>query len=396
MRRTPLAWCNLLHDLPKSLVAVTGVSFALTAIFMQAGFLQSVLRTATLVTDKFDYDLILTSENYLYLAEPGSLRRAYLELAKAAPGVRDVAPIYVGTTTWRNDARVPGAAEAAVDRERRRPLLVLGFDLSDDPFVARDGDFRASEVAACRDALKETNAVLVDRRCRGEYGPLAVGIRPEIGLRRFRVVGLFTMGTGFAADGAIIVGDQTFGRLCGRDTLARPNLGLVQLEPGADPAAVARRLGAILPETDVRVSTRSEFRNAERRYWVVGKSIGVIFAIGASVAFLVGVMVVYQVLSSDIADHFAEYATLKAMGYSVRDLATVLLQEGLIIAVAAYTPSLLIAWALYALVRRGAVIPIDMSPWIAGPLVVLALTMCALSALVSLRKVVRADPADLY
>src|SRR3954454_11348019 len=174
MKRTPLAWCNLLHDKPRSLVAIAGVAFALTVIFMQAGFLQSVFRTATIVSDKFAYDLILTSDNYLYLAEPGTIPRSYLVQAKAVPGVADVAPIYIGTTTWRNTGPPGGAWTRDPDRGLRRPLLVLGFDLSDAPFRAREGPFRARDIDDHRDDLKETDVVLVDRRCRGEYGPLAV------------------------------------------------------------------------------------------------------------------------------------------------------------------------------------------------------------------------------
>ena len=223
-----------------------------------------------------------------------------------------------------------------------------------------------------------------------------MGIRPEIGLRRYKAVGLFTMGTGFAADGAIIVGDQTFARIAGHDKLHRPNLGLVQLAPGADADAVARSLAALLPSIDVKVMTRAAFRASERWYWIVGKSIGVIFLIGVSVAFLVGVVVVYQVLSSDIADHFAEYATLKAMGYTAGQLASIVLQQGLLIAAAAYVPSLALSWLLYLAVERNAMIPITMHPWIAGPVLVAAATMCSSSAVVSLRKVHQADPADMY
>ncbi len=396
MRRTPLAWYNLLHDQAKSLVAIAGVSFALTAIFMQSGFLQSVLRTATIVTDKLDYELVIISDNYLYLAEPSSFPRAYLSRAESIPGVRHVAPIYIFTSTWRNPERRPGTnAETWEQQQQRRPVLVIGFDLADHPFRSQ-GAFRAEEVEAHWDSLKQTNALLVDRRCRREYGPLDVGIRPEIGLRRYKAVGLFTMGTGFAADGAIIVGDQTFARIAGHDKLHRPNLGLVQLAPGADADAVARSLAALLPSIDVKVMTRAAFRASERWYWIVGKSIGVIFLIGVSVAFLVGVVVVYQVLSSDIADHFAEYATLKAMGYTAGQLASIVLQQGLLIAAAAYVPSLALSWLLYLAVERNAMIPITMHPWIAGPVLVAAATMCSSSAVVSLRKVHQADPADMY
>ncbi len=396
MRRTPLGWYNLLHDRTRSLVAIAGVAFALTAIFMQSGFLQSVLRTATIVTDKLDYDLVIISDNYLYLAEPSSFARPYIYQARAIPGVRAVVPISIFTSTWRNPERRPGTDEAIWEQQQqRRPVLVIGFDLADHPFRSQDS-FRAEEVEAARDRLKEADAVLVDRRSRREYGPLEVGLRPEIGLRRRKVVGLFSMGTGFAADGAIIVGEPTFARIAGRDRLARPNLGLVQLDPGADPDAVARGLAALLPAIDVQVMTRAAFRASEKWYWIAGKSIGVIFLIGVSVAFLVGVVVVYQVLSSDIADHLAEYATLKAMGYTAGRLATIVLQQGLIIAAAAYVPALAVSWLLYLEVERRAMIPIAMHPWIAGPLLVAAAIMCATSAVVSLRKVHQADPADMY
>ena len=142
MRRTPLAWYNLLHDQAKSLVAIAGVSFALTAIFMQSGFLQSVLRTATIVTDKLDYELVIISDNYLYLAEPSSFPRAYLSRAESIPGVRHVAPIYIFTSTWRNPERRPGTnAETWEQQQQRRPVLVIGFDLADHPFRSQ-GAFR--------------------------------------------------------------------------------------------------------------------------------------------------------------------------------------------------------------------------------------------------------------
>jgi putative ABC transport system permease protein len=396
MRRTFLAWHNLVHDKAKSLVAVAGVSFALIAIFMQSGFFQSVLRTATIVTDKLDYQVIIVSSNYLYLAEPGSFPRPYLEQARAVPGVRAVSPFYVGTSTWR--AAQPVSAHGDADpslRHQRRPVMVLGFDLADQPFRS-DGPFRAEAVTRQRQALQETDAILVDRRCRPEFGPIDVGVRPEVGLRRYKVVGRFTMGTGFAADGAIIVGDQTFAKLCGRRALARPSLGLVQLEPGADPDAVARQLALLYPSGDVQVLTRDAFRAGERWYWSVGKPIGVIFVMGVAVAFLVGAVVAYHVLSSDIADHHAEYATLKAMGYSSGDLARVVLEEGLIVAAASYVPSLLVSWALYRVVAARAVIPIDMHAWIAVPILISAAAMCTLSAAVAIGKVIRTDPADIY
>ncbi len=397
MRRTPLAWHNLTHDRPRTIAAVAGVAFALVVIFMQSGFLQSVLRTATIVTDKLDYDVMIVSQDYLYVAEPGNFPRARLEQAASVPGVRRVAPFYIGTGAWRGDRTHPTAAGGGdhAARGRSRPVLVLGFELEDSPFRPH-GPFRPEDVETRLDALKAPDAVLVDRRSRTEFGPLAVGMRPEISLRDYRVVGLFAMGSGFAADGAILVGDRAFGRICGVESLRHPNLGLVRLEPGADAVAVAAEIAAALPPDDAQVFTRDAYRLREMRYWVVSRSIGVIFVTGVTVAALVGAVVAYQVLSSDVADHASEYATLRAIGYTGGRLSVVVLQQGLWIAAAAYVPALLISWGLYEVVEARAVLPIDMDPRIAVPILVLAAAMCAASAVAALRRVNAADPADVF
>ena len=390
-RRTPLAWCNLRHDRAKSLIAIAGVGFALTVIFMQSGFLQSVLRTATIVTDKLDFDVILVSRNYLYFAEPGSFPRTRLAQASAVAGVGRVMPFSIGTSVWRNNRPPSGVAGDA----QLRPVMVLGFDLADHPFRPH-GPFRSRDVEDAVPLLSAADAVLVDRRSRKEFGPLEVGLRPEIGARHYRVVGLFAMGTGFAADGAILVGEQTYRRICGPESDREANLGLIKVEPGANPRSVARALARALPPEDVRVMTRAHFRQREMAYWIISRSIGTMFVIGVSVAFLVGAVVAYQVLSSDVADHLGEYATLRAIGYTGGQLARVVLEQGLIVAIAAYVPALLLSWYLYTLVETYAVIPIDMHLYIAAPILGAALAMCSVSALGSLRTVRTADPADVF
>jgi len=107
-------------------------------------------------------------------------------------------------------------------------------------------------------------------------------------------------------------------------------------------------------------------------------------------------VVAYQVLSSDVDDHAAEYATLRAIGYTGGQLSGVVLQQGLLIAAASYAPALLISWYLYGVVEARAVIPIDMDPRIAVPILVLAAAMCAASAVGALRRINAADPADVF
>ena len=74
--------------------------------------------------------------------------------------------------------------------------------------------------------------------------------------------------------------------------------------------------------------TRAEAIRYELNRWIRETSIGIIFQLGVAVSLLVGTVIVYQVLSSDVAAHLRQYATLKAMGYTNRFLSGVVLGAG--------------------------------------------------------------------
>ncbi len=78
-------------------------------------------------------------------------------------------------------------------------------------------------------------------------------------------------------------------------------------------------LQRILPK-DVLVFTRQEIIERDRDYWISATSIGFMFTMGVIVSLVVGVVIVYQILYTDIASHMKQYATLKAMGYNKRFL----------------------------------------------------------------------------
>jgi putative ABC transport system permease protein len=56
--------------------------------------------------------------------------------------------------------------------------------------------------------------------------------------RRVEVVGLFDLGTSFGIDASIVTSDLNFLRIFPDRDRGLINLGLVKLEPGADPGAV--------------------------------------------------------------------------------------------------------------------------------------------------------------
>jgi len=383
--RIPLAWLNLVHSKTRTVLAVAGVAFAVVLIFMQLGFLGSAEQSATLVFDALDFDLLLRSRHYLHLVASRTFPRNRLYAAASAPGVARVTPIYLATDFWRNP-----------NDGSKRVMLMIGVKPGAPVFLV-------DEIQSQLDLLKVPEFVLVDRKSRREFGPANerrfsdadIGVETELSQQRVRIVGHFSLGTGFVADGAVLMSTDGFRRIRPQQAPNDVSLGLVKLEPGADPEAVASQLRKALPE-DVEVVARADVCSREIRHWVWNTSIGLIFQVGVLVALIVGAAIVYQVLSSDVTNHLPEYATLKAIGYSGNYLASVVLQQALVLAVLGFLPGLAVSLALYTITRAAARIPIDMTPGRVVFVLALAVVMCTVSGLGALRKVRSADPADLF
>jgi hypothetical protein len=148
-------------------------------------------------------------------------------------------------------------------------------------------------------------------------------------------------------DGALITSDQNFLRLFPRKQPGAVSLGVVKLQAGSEPKTVIASLNAYLPK-DVRAFTYQEYVDAELNYIQNSTAIGFIFVLGRAIGFIVGIVIVYQILSTDVNDHMAEYATFKAMGYRNSYLLGVVFEEAIILAVIGFVPSVAIARALVA------------------------------------------------
>ena len=222
-------------------------------------------------------------------------------------------------------------------------------------------------------------------------------VTAEVGNTRVQVDSLVELGVSFGADGTLLTSNRTFNRLLGSadGSSTSIELGLVRLAPGADPEAVAADLKNALP-SDVQVLTKQEFLDFEQDYWRSGTSIGLIFNLGAGVGLVVGAVVVYQILFSDVVDHLPEYATLKAMGYSSTNLLTVILQESLLLAVFGYIPAFLAGEGIYRFVGDATDLPIGMDGAKAVFVFSMIFAMCVISGVLAMGKLRDADPAEIF
>nr|UXE44888.1 hypothetical protein Hi04_10k_c3826_00025 [uncultured bacterium] len=372
-----LWWQNLVDRKRRLFLRVAAITFPIALIFVQIGFYVAVLNTATVIQQTLNADLFLVSSAYINISRAGTLPRARLYQAASVAGVERVAPLYVGHRAYQNPITLD-----------RHELLVFGIDPD-------ERTFRLPEVSDRLRALTLPDTVLIDRNSRPEFGPQASGTTTQVENKRVEIVGQYTIGAGFAALGDLIAADQTFSRIFDGQTLERVSVGLVQATPGSDVRAIAADIRALLPP-DIRALTREDMNDLEENFWLRTTSIGPIFGLGTAVAFAVGFLILYQVLSSDIARQLSEYATLKAIGYDDRSLATIVVQQGFAISLASYVPALLLAIWIYRVTRNATHLPMDMTVGRVSGVLFLTLAMSAASGWLALRKLRAANPADLF
>jgi putative ABC transport system permease protein len=367
------------------LVAIAGIAFSCFLIFMQLGFLESLFDGATRPHKLLDADVVLVNPRQQTFFSAKSFPRQRLYQAAGYEGVESIGAVNLGTLQWRNP-----------ETKELRAILVFG--------VQADGKhptFNIVEVKQHLGDLKGFNHVLFDRASRPEYGPMPevlgkVGpVDVEVNSKKVTVTALYEIGASFTADGSIITSDTTFTRLFDRKSADDIEIGLIKVRSDKDvlPVQIALRNAF---GNEVGVYTRAEFAELEKGYWANNTGIGFVFGLGVVVGFIVGVVVVYQILHSDVADHLPEYATLKAIGYTDNYLLEVLVKEALILATIGYVPGLLISVGVYHLAQSVTLLPLYMTWERAAFVFVMALAMCSTSATVAIRKLRSADPADVF
>ncbi|NEO72415.1 ABC transporter permease DevC [Moorena sp. SIO3H5] len=381
--KIPLAWLQLTHEKMRLLVALAGIAFADILMFMQMGFRDALFESNVTLHNSLQGDIFLISPQSQATIAMKSFPSRRLYQSIAFDGVKSIRGIYMDYGLWKN----PQTRET-------RSVLVIGFNPTDNVF-------NLSGVTSNLDTIKMPDVVLFDDSSRPEYGPIAEEfnqgkeITTEVKERRIRVGGLFTLGASFAADGNVITSDLNFFRLFPDRHRGLIDIGLIELEPGLDVEIVIEKMRRELSK-DVRVLSKEEFVNWEKAYWQSSTAIGFIFTLGSAMGFIVGTVIVYQILYTDVADHLPEYATLKAMGYKTSYLLIVVFQEAIILAILGYFPGYGLALGLYSLTKNATSLPIAMSLARAVTVLILTVIMCCISGAIAIGKLQAADPADIF
>jgi putative ABC transport system permease protein len=388
----PLARRNLLDNRPRLLRSASGIGFAVFLMLMQLGFRAAFINSTIEIIKNFDADIVLTSVVKYQFGKKASFSRRQLYEARGVPGVASARPIYGewNRSIWKNPYTHQSYA-----------VQVLAFDPNQQVFLF-------PEVRRDSQALLQPDTVMVDSRSRRFIGKARAGLETELAGRKVHIIGSFVLGPDFTTDGTIIMSDRTFEKLFGIGGPTTPSsgetdlselpdveFGLIKVTPGADVATVQRALKSALP-ANVAVLTRQQLVDQESAYQAKYSGVGPIFGVGTVIGFVVGMMISYQVLFNDISDQLPQYATLKAIGYSNRYLMKVVLQQAVFYACVGYVPAFLVASGLLYILGEILLLPMRITlPIMIGSLV-LTIGMCVASGLIAVRRVIRADPAEVF
>jgi putative ABC transport system permease protein len=385
----PLAWLQLVKQKVRFFVALAGIAFVAVLMFMQIGFQDALYASATQLHKHLEGDLFLISSQYKSLTSTQSFPRSRLYQILGFNGIESVAPLYLQFAKLKNPIN-----------GRKYPIYVLGFE----PVKSI---FKLPEIEQNFQLLKIPDQVFFDRAARPEFGPIAEYFQNNQPITmeifsylatvgyKIKVSGLFSLGPSFGVDGNLIVSSSTFFKIFPEHGANEVDIGLIHLQANVNPRTILATLSKSLP-SDVIIMARQEFIDFEKSYWTLRTPIGFVFNLMVMMAFVVGVIVVYQILYSNISTHFVQFATLKAMGFRNKYLLNVVFQQALILAVLGYIPGFAISLGLYDIAKDATKLPIVMD-FSKGLLVFTSVIfMCLTSGFFSTNKLRKVDPAEIF
>jgi putative ABC transport system permease protein len=416
MASSKIARKNLLEDKTRFIVAQAGIMFAVSLVTIQLGILRGFTRSTAMLVEYATPDLWVAHQELVYFELTSPLPAEYLQKASQVAGVERAEVLMMRGGRWRDPSG------------RLSTVRIWGFN--------PDGQMFAGWPVA-QGKLSDLNQpykVFVDRASLSSLDVSKVGDTARIGNLPIEIVGLtedtksnassaylYTSLESANAYGAAEMNsaitckrrtdgsldcDNQFASALRNGALANPpppkrlDLGdpisyiLIRAKPGEDLTALRQRLKQNLPDTTVLTS--AELAKLTRNYWEDRTSVGFILGLGATVGFIVGMVIVGQILYASVADHIREFGTLKAMGASNWVIYAVIIEQSLWMAVLGYLPSMALCLGLsqWTLSAKGVLILIE--PITGISVFVLTVGMCVVSAVFAIQKVTRVDPAIVF
>ena len=389
----------LFGDSAKFYGILLGLGFASLLIAQQASiFVGLMSRTFAFIGEVGHVDLWVFDPTQSYVDEPKPLRTTALERVRGVTGVEWAAPLYKGLLV----ATLPDGSRQVCD--------VIGID--DDTLAGGPVEVVAGSLAD----LRQPDAVMVEvgssqqqLRFPAELAPgtvpapgqvfrrgdpkrsVEIGDIIELNEHRARVVGLVKCSETFVAAPTLYT---VYSRAI---TFAPPtrrvmSAVLVTAVPGTDITTLAQR---IRDETGLEAMPPHDYAMRTLSYWMKETGIPINFGIAIALGFFVGVAIAGQMFYNFTLDNLRYFGAFKAMGASTWRLLSRVALQALVAGVLGLGLGLgaVSAFGLNAAGGKLAFKMLWQIPLIAA---VAVLVICILASVISMWKVVRLDPADVF
>ncbi len=379
----PFAWRQLRFDRTRLIAATCGIILAVTSILFQTGAFNALFAGVATQYLALNADLVMHSADYKYVVVHAPFSRDRIASVLGDPEVAAAEGVRAAVGLWR----VPETA--AIDQ-----MLIFG--------VEPEGTaFHLPGLKRAREWLALPTSVLYDRFSLPQFGDIEGRVTRgmpcpvEINGYRCEVRGLFRLGISFTANGQAIMSKAGFDRVFAGLPAFAESLGLIRLRAGAEPEKVRDRLQAKLGR-EMTVLTKRQLVRAEQQYWNGRTPVGFIIPVTLLVVVLVGAVIFYQILYTDVQSHLPEYATLKAIGFHDRSLQALVVQQAMWLSLLGFPPGLAIAFVLFRVAREATHLPFALSIGQALLAFVLTFVMCLTAGFLAMLKLRQAQPADVF
>ncbi len=368
-----LAIRNLLHDRARFLVTLIGVLFAVVLVAVQLGLFLGARKMIVGMVAHTTGDIWIAAYGANSFEQASILTGRERFLALSVPGVASVTPLVVSFSRWRK----PDSGTVNV--------IVVGTEKA-------QGSLKPWNVVEGAAVPTLQDGVIVDRTYAKSLGVSSVGAITEIAGQRVRVEGLTNGIRSFTTSPFIFTSIKK-----AREILSvspdQATFYVINLLPGADPSRVKQEMAAKLP--DVSVYTKAEFLKLNLDYWLFGTGAGVALLGGALLGLVIGTVIVAQTLYSSTKDHLTEFATLRALGSSSVYIHKVILVQAIVSAIIGFAIGIAVSLVV-AQFSEVTPMPIVLTPLLAVLLLGATVAMCAISAVASIFKVTKIDPAMVF
>jgi putative ABC transport system permease protein len=372
----------LVGDKLKYLSLVAGLAFAALLVTQQAAiFTGFALQTGAWIRDTSVADLWVMDEQVEFTEDIKPMLDTAISRVRGVDGVEWAVPMFksfVGVT-------LPDGT--------RRNIRLIGLDdatLTGGPPEMVQG--RLSDLKQDKAVILDANATTQLKFKRADDGrSLSVGDRLSINDNEAVVVGSFKASKEFFWEPVLYT---TYSRATfwAPDTRRKLQYMLVKVRPGEDVQAVAGRIQAT---TGLKAMTGEQFE-AQTMEWILRETgILVNFGITIALGFIIGVLASGQTLYQFMVENLRHFGAIKAMGAGNGTILRMVLLQVLLVGCVGYGIGLGVACLAGLFLGRGG-LAFHMTWQIPVLGAAAILLCCGVSAVVSLIRVIKLEPAVVF